>query len=209
LRLGVLGGTYDPVHFGHLLLAEQAREALSLDQVLLVPAGRPPHKPDRVITPYDLRLGMLELALKGVPGMVASDIERDLERPSYTIETLRGIRSQSPDLEDLWLLLGEDSLAELPTWREPAEIARLARFAVYPRPNGETPGGAVFTSEVNRTWGDRIDRLDGPRLRLSSSEIRERVRGARSIRFLVPEAVRTFILDEGLYRGRSRPDRIG
>lgn len=219
MRVGVLGGTYDPVHIGHLLVAEQAREALGLDFVLLVPAGLPPHKIDWVLTPYDLRLRMVEAALDGIPHLIASDLERETGSPSYTVETLRSLRAVRNDLEEVWLVMGQDSLDDLANWREPEEVVRLARLAVYPRPPGggvEEGSGAVkgesgsvgsadsvtaWRSFDPSAWGGNVDRLDGPRIRLSSTEIRERVRDNRSIRFLVPDVVREFILREKLYRG--------
>jgi nicotinate-nucleotide adenylyltransferase len=194
VRLGVLGGTFDPIHLGHLLLAEQAREQLALDSVLVIPAARPPHKPDRVLSPYAVRYRMCELALEGVAGIVASDIERDAARPSYTVDTLRRLRGE-PGVKKLWLLVGQDCVPEMAAWHEPLEIFRLASIAVYPRPSAGPEGSAAEPE------GERLVLLEGPRLQLSSSEIRTRVHAGRTIRFLVPEPVRRFIVEEGLYRG--------
>lgn len=194
MRLGLLGGTFDPVHLGHLLLAEAARDELDLDPVLLVPASRPPHKPGRPITPYAVRYRMIELAVGGCEGLEASDLERDPDQPSYTVETLRRLASRHGERPEIWLVLGGDSLRELPGWREPEEIARLARLAVLARP-GESSADAVPP-------GWRVDWLSGPRIRLSSSEVRERAAHGRSLRFLVPEAVRSYIEREGIYRSR-------
>jgi nicotinate-nucleotide adenylyltransferase len=205
MRAGILGGTFDPVHLGHLLLAEQAREALTLDQVILVPAARPPHKPGRILTPFDLRLEMVRLAVEDTDGLTVSGIERDPARPSWTVETLRRLLAQPEAPEETWLLLGTDSLDELPTWREPEEIVRLVRLAVYPRPRWDgatSPGALSPAQEVWRAAG-RLVLLDGPRLALSSSEIRERTRQGRSLRFLVPEPVRSFITVHGLYRDET------
>lgn len=213
MRAGILGGTFDPVHLGHLLLAEQAREALTLDRVILVPAARPPHKPGRVLTPFNLRLEMVRLAVDGTDGFTASAIERDPARPSWTVETLRRLLAQPEAPEDTWLLLGADSLEDMPTWREPAEIVRLARLAVYPRPGWDAATSLASLSPVQEAWraAGRLVLLDGPRLALSSSEIRERARQGRSLRFLVPEPVRSFIAARGLYRaevpGEPPPQR--
>ncbi len=208
MRLGVLGGTFDPIHLGHLLVAEQARDALGLDRVLLIPASRPPHKPGRIITGFDVRLEMMRLAVEGVDGFAVSDLERDPSLPSYTADTLRRLHAES--FAEIWLLMGEDSLSELPTWREPEEIARLARIAVYPRPGA---AGTAVAHPGSDTHADRAIRepvlLDGPRLRLSSSEIRARVRAGRSIRFLVPEPVRAYIAEHGLYRRDADPGEGG
>jgi nicotinate-nucleotide adenylyltransferase len=202
MRAGILGGTFDPVHLGHLLLAEQAREALTLDQVILVPAARPPHKPGRILTPYDLRLEMVRLAVGDTEGFGVSAIERDPARPSWTVETLRRLLAQPEAPKEPWLLLGADSLEELPTWREPEEIVRLVRLAVYPRPRWNAATTQAALSPAQEAWraAGRLVLLDGPRLALSSSEIRERTRQGRSLRFLVPEQVRSFITVHGLYR---------
>jgi nicotinate-nucleotide adenylyltransferase len=202
VRVGILGGTFDPVHLGHLLLAEQAREALALQQVLLVPASRPPHKPGRVLTPFGLRLEMVRLAVGEVEGFTVSEIERDPARPSWTVGTLRRLLAGPGTPMEIWLLLGADSLEELPTWREPEEIVRLARLAVYPRPGWDVATAPASLAPVPEAWraAGRLVLLDGPRLALSSTEIRERVRRGRSLRFLVPEPVRSFIAAHGLYR---------
>jgi len=195
VRLGVLGGTFDPVHIGHLILAEQARDALGLDKVLLIPACRPPHKPGVPVSPYGIRLRLVRLAVKGVPGLVASDLEKDPSHPSYSVDTLRVLSKRHPDLEGLWLLLGEDAMAELETWKEPGEILRLARLAVYARPGCRLrPPGSLPQEEL------QLDRIDGPRIALSSSELRQRLASGRSVRFLVPEPVRACIEREGYYR---------
>ncbi len=190
MRLGVLGGTFDPIHLGHLLLAEQARESLELDRVLLVPAARPPHKADGPRTSHRHRFRMLELALEGIPGLVPSDLERDEARPSYTVETLARVRAELESNDQIFLLLGTDSLRDLPTWREPERISRLARLAVYPRPGEEI---APSPSHGEVLW------LDGPRLRLSATEVRARIAAGRSVRFLVPDVVREYIDRHGLY----------
>lgn len=203
MRLGVLGGSFDPIHLGHLLVAEEARETLACDRVLLVPAARPPHKPDRILTPYAQRLRMVELAVTGLDGLAASDLERDADHPSFTVETLRRLRSAEAGAE-LWLILGADSLEDIPNWREPEEIGRLAQIAVYPRP-GWTGELALLADRapLTRRWRaeGRIHLLDGPPVDLSASEIRRRAAAGRSLRFLVTEEVRRFILEQRLYRG--------
>lgn len=200
MRIGILGGTFDPIHLGHLMLAEQARESLSLDRVLVMPAARPPHKPDAPISPYHHRLAMVELALAGAEPLLASDFEKGDDRPSFTVETLRRLTSGAPQ-DRFVLLLGSDSLRDLPGWREPQEIVRLAELAVYPRP-GEEASLISAGERITTTGADPIAalRLDGPRLRLSSTEVRERVRAGRSIRFLVPTPVERYIQAHGLYR---------
>ncbi|MBK8230560.1 MAG: nicotinate (nicotinamide) nucleotide adenylyltransferase [Candidatus Eisenbacteria bacterium] len=205
MRIGILGGTFDPIHLGHLMLAEQARETLSLDRVLVMPAARPPHKPEVPISAYEHRLAMVELALAGAEPLRASDFEREDDRPSFTVETLRRLTASAPE-DRFVLLLGSDSLRDLPGWREPREISRLAELAVYPRPGEEE--SLISEGERVTTGGDdpiTARLLEGPRLRLSSTEVRARVRAGRSIRFLVPPAVARYIQAHGLYR--SDPDQ--
>lgn len=196
MRLGLLGGTFDPIHIAHLWMAEHARDALVLDRVLLIPAERPPHKPDLPIPPFEVRYRMVELGIGESPGLAASRIEEGVV-PSFTVETLERVARLYPGAE-LWLVIGGDSLRDLPTWREPDEIVRRARLAVLPRP---IEGGGTVSEELPPVpAGARVDWLDGPRLHLSSTALRRRVQRGESIRFLVPEPVRLYIESSGLYR---------
>jgi nicotinate-nucleotide adenylyltransferase len=200
VRLGLLGGTFDPIHVGHLWMAEHARDSLDLDSVLLIPAARPPHKPDRPLSPYAVRLAMTELGVGAAPGLSTSRLEENAEEPSFTIDTIRRVLAEDP-VADLWLVIGGDSLRDLPTWRAPGEILSRVRLAVLPRPgDGEMP--PVPT-------GARVDWLDGPRLHVSSTALRERVRRGGSIRFLVPDPVRDSIETNGLYRDPPRTPAAG
>ena len=133
MRIGVFGGTFDPVHLGHLILAEQAREQAQLDQVWFVPAARPPHKPDRALTALHHRVEMLALAVAGQPAFVINELEKDRPGPSYTVETLQELHRRHADI-DWHLLVGADCLPDLPTWREPVRIAELARLVIPARP---------------------------------------------------------------------------
>lgn len=221
MRLGLLGGTFDPIHIAHLWMAEHARDALSLDLVLIVPAARPPHKPGLPITPFEARYRMVELAVEGVPGLAASRLEEGAE-PSFTIDTLDRVAKLHPGA-DVWLVIGSDSLRDLPTWRAPEEIVRRARLAVLPRAGldlpalrqeGLIPTGQIVPGEEESPpvpAGTRVDWLDGPRLHLSSSALRLRVQRGESIRFLVPEPVRVYVESAGLYRdaltGAGEPPR--
>lgn len=189
MRIGVLGGTFDPIHVGHLWMAEAARDQLRLDLVYLVPAGRPPHKQGQPTSPYGDRLAMARLAAAGVPGLEVSELERDPEQPSFTLDTLARIAERHEGAE-LWLVLGGDSLRDLPTWHRPDEIVRRARLAVLPRPgiaSGPLPDGA------------RVTFLDGPLLAVSASELRARLAGGGSVRHLVTASVRRWIERRGLY----------
>src|SRR5437762_1312049 len=133
MRIGVFGGTFDPVHLAHLILAEQCREQARLDQVWFVPAARPPHKHEDELTPFERRVEMLQFAVAGQPAFRVEELEKDRPGPSYTVDTLEELRRRHADAE-FWLVLGADTLQDLPQWYEPARIARLAGFLVAGRP---------------------------------------------------------------------------
>lgn len=201
-RIGVFGGTFDPVHLAHLVLAERAREDLVLDRLLLIPNARPPHKPSGETTPGKDRLEMLELAAAGNDRLSPSDREIRRGGVSFTVETLRELAGEFPG-EVLVLVLGEDALADLPSWREPEQIVRLAELAVARRTSEK--GARFKASEERLPAGARIRRVEMPLLEISSSEIRARVARGKSIRYLVPAAVEAYIHSRGLYRVEESP----
>jgi nicotinate-nucleotide adenylyltransferase len=194
--VGVLGGTFDPIHVGHLALGEEAREALGLERVLFVPAAVPPHKQGRSITAAEHRRAMVELAIGDNPAFALSMIELERSGPSYTVDTLASLGAEAAELT---LLLSAESFAELPDWHEPRRIVELARLAVAPRAGYELQGRGWFEDRFPGV-GDRLKFLDGPNLRLSASEIRARVAAGRSVRYLVPVGVARYIVDHDLYR---------
>jgi len=198
-RLGLFGGTFDPPHLGHLALAEWARDALRLDRVVFMPAGDPPHKRGRALSPVSARVAMTRLAIRGHRGFEVSRLEADRRGPSFTVETLRALRDQQPGVR-WFLLMGEDSLADLATWHEPAAIVRLATPVVAARPGARARRAA-------RAFGRRVVWLDNPGLEVSSSVVRARARLGRSIRFLVPDAVANYVARTGIYRGAASPRR--
>lgn len=195
MRIGIFGGAFDPIHNGHLLLAEQSREQCGLDEVWLLPTRIPPHKQGSDLTPGRERVEMLELATAGIPQFRVSRIELDRDEVSWTVETLRGIRETNPE-DELFLLIGADSLRDLPTWREPGTIAELATIVAVNR------GGIdeVEASAVDASIRDRVRFVSMPGVAISATDIRQRVRAGRSIRFLVPRAVEQFIHERKLYR---------
>ena len=204
--LGVLGGTFDPIHIAHLAVAEEAREALGLEQVLFIPAGQPPHKSGRAITPGEERLAMIGLAIAGNPAFAVSRIELDRAGPSYTVDTLgalRGARLAAGASPEIVFIVSSEAFAEFGTWRDPRRVLELATIAVAPR-----DGFPDATREaVMREFPDQADRivfLDGPRLRLSASDLRQRAATGRSLRYLVPDAVAAHIEDHALYRDPRR-----
>jgi nicotinate-nucleotide adenylyltransferase len=196
MRLGILGGTFDPPHIAHLVMADQARSQLNLSCVFLVPAGQPPHKLDRPVTPIDHRLTMTQLAIADDPGLALSRVDVDRPGPHYTADTLAVLHAAHPDNE-LYLLIGSDSLRDLMVWRDPERVVAQAKLAVMrrldveldlPRLESALPGISA-----------RVEWLDAPWLDISSSDIQRRVRAGLSIRHLVPAAVEQYIVEHGLY----------
>jgi len=196
VRLGVLGGTFDPVHYLHLILAEGAREQLSLDKVLFVPAGQPWRKADRAITPPEHRVAMLRLACRRNDAFVISTLEIDRGGPSYTIDTLQELHGARPDAK-LFFILGEDAFADLPNWKSPELIKRRATLAVAGRAIESTAADTPLPPN-GPTIG--LVRLASPLLAISASDIRGRVRQGRSIRYLVAPEVERYIIEHGLYK---------
>ena len=199
--MGVLGGTFDPVHVGHLAIAEDAREAIGLERVLFVPVASPPHKQGQPISPAEARLAMVELAIAGNASFAADRVELDRPGPSYAVDTMELLvareRAAGRDPEVTFVLSAE-AFRELPTWRSPDRLFELCRFAVVPRAGTETPDRAWVEARFPGR-ADRVTFLAGPLLGVSSTEIRARVRAGRSIRYLVPDAVARYIADHGLY----------
>lgn len=198
MRVGVLGGTFDPVHMAHLAIAESAREALSLDLVLFVPAGEPWRKSHREITAAEHRLAMLRLAVEGNEAFGISDAELRREGPTFTADTLEALAGERLD-DQFWFIVGADALADLPQWHDPARIVKHARLAVTDRDVQDADLLAMGVVEFR----DRIDTFASPRLQVSSSELRERVAAGGSIRYLTPEPVAKYIATHGLYAARA------
>ncbi len=189
-RIGVFGGTFDPPHVGHLVAAVDARQALDLDVVLLVVANVPWQKvASREISRVEDRLAMTEAAVDDTEGLEVSDIEIRRGGVSFTSDTLAELRRNEPDAE-LFVILGNDAAAGFDTWERHQEVAEAATLVVVDRPGSPSPADRPFT------W----TRVDIPELEVSSTEIRERVRRDRSIRYLVPDGVVTVVSERGLYR---------
>lgn len=199
-RIGLFGGTFDPPHLGHLVLAECARDRLGLDEVRFIPAGRPPHKPGTRLTPAARRVAMARLAVRGNPAFAVSTIETRRGGPSFTIETLREVAAERPRAR-LYLIMGADSLDEFATWREPEGILRLATLAVAERPGATARAGRGAPRRRPPGGRGAVAWLGNAEIAVSSSLVRERVRAGRSIRYLVPEAVARYIARHRLYRG--------
>jgi nicotinate-nucleotide adenylyltransferase len=201
MKLGIFGGTFDPIHLGHLILAEQCREQCGLDQVWFVVAGMPPHKPaGRTAVAH--RLEMARIATAGHPGFAVSEIEANRPGPHYSVDTLESVRADRPN-DSLYFLIGADSLADLPSWREPGRIARLATIVVVNRPGIDKlePDAAVpdYGPDSHPLMSVAI-----PPVGIASSDLRRRRAEGRSIRYMVPRAVEAYIEAHSLYRPQSR-----
>lgn len=203
--LGILGGTFDPVHRGHLALALEARRALELERVLFVPNAVPPHRGSPVSAP-EHRAAMVALAIADEPGLVLSRIELERPGPSYAVDTVAQLAEQSlaEGRPEPWFILSVDAFWDLPSWREPARILELARVAVFPRPGTVPPEPGWVRQRFPDSEG-RIAFLDGPHIDVAATTIRERVRRGDPITGLVPDAVAAYIEAHGLYRSAERP----
>lgn len=199
--IGIMGGTFDPIHVGHLAVAEEAREALGLDRVLFVPAGQPPHKPAGSVTAARDRVAMVRLAIADNPTFELSTIEVERAGPSFTVDTVRALAMAHPGTTR-FLILSAETFAELPTWHEPERLFESARMAVVPR-EGYPARDPAWLADAFPGREDRVDYLEGPRLGLSSTALRARVAAGRSIRYLVPAAVAAYIAEHQLYRRLS------
>ncbi len=199
-RVGIFGGTFDPVHYGHLLLAETCREQCKLDSVWFLPAAVPPHKQDLRLTSAQQRLEMLRLAIAGHDQFQVSELEIERGGVSYTVDTLRAIRADRPEAE-LFLLMGGDSLADLPMWRETDEICQLAIPVVIRRRGTPEPDFRVLADILSedRLREIREYQVQMPLIEFSSSAIRQAVAAGRSIRYQTTRAVETYIRANKLY----------
>lgn len=198
MKLGLLGGTFDPVHFGHLLLAEQCREQCGLDAVWFLPAGSPPHK-RRDVMPGRQRFEMLQLAIAGHAAFSVCDRELKREGTTYTVDTLAELHAEQPDAE-LFFLIGADSLHDLPSWREPKRILELATIVAVNRGDRPLPELDGIRDNLGELSATRIQFATMPGCELSATDIRERVAAAKSIRYMTPRAVEVYIQQHELYR---------
>jgi nicotinate-nucleotide adenylyltransferase len=199
LKVGLMGGTFDPIHLGHLRAAESAREALGLDRVAFVPAGVPPHKEAPLSAAID-RYAMVCLATAGHAHFVPSDFEIRRDGKSFTVDTVAALLAEAPS-DSITVIVGSDTFPEMPTWREPERLFSLAEVAVVERP-GEREGPTRALPAGARG----VHRVKGPALDVSATDVRERVRRGESVRYLVPEAVAEYIAKRGLY---TRPGAAG
>lgn len=205
-RVGILGGTFDPIHYGHLVIAEEAYASLALTEMVFIPAGQPPHKPGKPITEVSQRLAMLELAIASNPHFSISRVDLERSGPSYTVETLRLLRKEWGTEIALYFVIGWDSLEELLTWHDPAGIlAQLTYLVAVHRP-GHMEVAGYHESLETRLPGvkQRLLTVEAPQLDISATDLRQRVTDGRPIKYQVPETVEHYIREHGLYKNQER-----
>ena len=198
MRIGVLGGTFDPIHLGHLIIAEEARDRLDLEEVCFVPARDPWMKAGQPLTSGHDRLSMARLAMEDNPFFRVSTLELERPGPSYTVDTLRELQEDYGPEAQLFFILGSDAFARFDEWEDPEGILGLATLVVVDRP-GATASAEAIDQQVGNAGS--VERVRGVHLEISAKDIRRRVAAGASIRYLVPEPVERYIYARGLYRG--------
>lgn len=197
MRLGIMGGTFDPIHNGHLFVAEEARVRFQLDRILFIPNGAPPHKKEYALTPASNRYAMTLIATHGNAAFTCSPIELHRTGPSYTVDTLALLRKEHPDAELLYIT-GIDAVADILTWKRHEEVIQMAHFIAAPRPGYPL---ASLKERLPAAYLERILLLGKTALGISSTDIRRRVGSSLPIRYLVPDGVMTYIYQQKLYMG--------
>ena len=198
MKLGLLGGTFDPIHNGHLAVAEEVKDRLDLNEVLFVPAGQPWLKADTPVSPAEHRVAMVRLAIAGIAYYSTSTMEVEREGPSYTLDTLAKIWHRLGTGDDVYFILGWDGLSQFPRWHAPERIIRLCRLVAVPRPGATRPDLASLEGSIPGL-SERVIMLDKPQVDISASDIRERVTRGVSVTGLVPQVVEDYIREHGLY----------
>jgi len=198
MNVGVLGGTFDPVHNGHLILADVAEEQLNLSDMLFVPVGQPWLKTERIITPAQHRLQMLRLALDDRPQFRISEMEIERHGPTYTIDTIKELKDGLNADDELFFILGQDSLMQVPQWHEAQDLVQLCYLAAAPRPGVKKPDLKALEAEIPGIK-QRVMLMKEPKVDITATDIRERVANGLSVRHLVPEAVNRYIKEQKLY----------
>ena len=196
-RAGFLGGTFDPIHIAHLIIAEECRFRLNLNRVFFVPAGMPPHKLARPITDAAHRVAMVQLAVASNPNLVLSRLDVDRAGPCYSVDTVQLLQDQLGTEAEICFIIGADSLMEIPTWYDPMRLIQLCRFAIVRRPGYQVDLESM--ESLLPGISSRVTFLEAPEMSFSSSDIRRRVRSGLPIRYQVPDAVEEYIYAQKLY----------
>ena len=203
MHLGIMGGTFDPIHVGHLTIAEEARCRVPLDEVLFLPTGRPWMKVGQDLSAGPNRLAMVQRAIASNPHFRVSPMELERAGDTHTVDTLEALRRERGPEAEFFFILGLDSVMHFPRWREPRRILELCRLVVVTRPEHSAYDPHVLEA-IRPAATERVVRLDGPQIGVSGTDIRRRVSRGLSIKYLVPEAVEEYIYQQGLYRSEER-----
>lgn len=198
-RIGIMGGTFDPIHLGHLMTAEAVRDSYGLDKVLFIPAAQPPHKQQQQVTPAMHRYMMTVLATADNPHFMVSSLEMHRPGPSYSIDTVQELMERFGRSTEFFFIAGADAIQELPSWKRIGELLEICHFIAATRP-GCMPDFEHLKACLGAQGEEHIHRLITPALEISSTDIRGRIKNGRSIKYIVPAAVEQYIYKEGLYR---------
>ncbi len=198
-RIGIMGGTFDPIHFGHLVLAETVRETMKLDKILFIPTGDPPHKKDQNVTSAKQRLEMVELAISDNPDFYCSNMEVDREGFSYTVDTLERLRETCGENCKLFFITGADAIIEILSWKNVERISNLCTFVAAARPGTGRKKLSDFLEDLPGYLQNKIHVTQVPALQISSTDIRNKVAAGLTIRYLLPAVVEHYIKDNRLY----------
>ncbi|MCX8131079.1 MAG: nicotinate-nucleotide adenylyltransferase [Clostridia bacterium] len=203
LRVGICGGTFDPIHNGHLVVAEYIRQEFDLDRVMFIPSGNPPHKDNTKVTDAELRFAMVQDAIQGNPFFEVSRIEIDRKGYTYTVDTLKALREIHGSSYHLFFIVGADVVPDLLSWKNYTEVFALCEFIAVLRPGYSYSSFSDEIRKLGEKYGAVIHTLEAPLVDISSTGVRERVRSGKSIKYLVPDPVEKFIAGKQIYRDGS------
>ena len=198
-KIGIMGGTFNPIHIGHLIIAEDVRAKYGLDKVLFIPSGQPPHKSDSEVIDHEHRYEMVRLAVASNPGFEASRVEIDREGYTYTVNTLTELTERYDAGTSFYFIIGADVIHELRTWREYEKVFKLCEFIAVLRPGYSESDFRNTIKQLDAEYGAKIHPLRSRLVDVSSTEIRERCMNGESVKYIVPEDVEKYIFDNGLY----------
>ncbi len=198
MKIGILGGTFDPIHNGHLIIGEYARTSLNLDKIIFIPVGIAPHKDNNNITCSNIRVKMIELAIKSNLFFEQSLIEVERDKTAYTIDTIISLRELYKD-DDLYFIMGGDSLFEIESWKDAEKLMKLCKFIVLDRGYSRKEDIREKMIDLEKRYGMKVQEIESPIIEISSTEIRKRIKNKRSIKYLVPEILEEYILENKIY----------